>query len=61
MVEDSFDPFRSEVVSNDPDFEMMESRIFYLILEAVNYLWNKTLSSMPDNCGFIIIYTALMM
>ena len=35
MVEDSFDPFRSEVVSDDPGFETLESRVFYLIKAVI--------------------------
>jgi hypothetical protein len=31
VVENSFDPFHGNVVSDDPGFETLESRVFYLI------------------------------
>ena len=41
VVEDSFDPFCSEVVANDPGFEALELRVFYLIKAVVVKDWDE--------------------
>ena len=41
MVEDSFDPFHSEVVSDDPGFETLESMVFDLIKVVVVKNWDE--------------------
>lgn len=41
MVEDSFDSFSGEVVSDDPGFETLESRVFYLIKMVTVKDWDE--------------------